>query len=178
MTPEEVELEKIKFEKLKIVYEHASEHHRYFLNWRYYLITGYFVILGSLFIAAYYFFKDSGRIRLLIFMIPLSSSILSFLFLKLEKRVRKLYHECRKVACTIEQEFKLNLHVKQYLSETIPCNHCKDFRSEGIFYSLCIAKDNNVKTFGDLLKYLYGGMTIASFIICVLSLLHFTFHII
>jgi len=177
----EVEKEELKLEKLKIIYEQAGNQHRYFLNWRYFLTVGYFAILGSFIIAVWFCFKEGGSFRKMIFVIPLSFSFLSFFFWLLDRRIRDLYHTCRRVACMVEQEFNLGLKVKEQYACT-PCKICKnsDFNNtEGLFFLLCFAHDKHGRksvTHSSLFNYMYWFMFSLSILLSIVALFIFNIH--
>lgn len=103
-------METTEFDKLKMIYEKAAEYHRYFLSWRQFLLAGYFAVNGTLFYACFQLYTNKDcSIKEYSVWIALSISVISFLFLVLEERNRKLYQACTKIGAAIETQLDLKL---------------------------------------------------------------------
>lgn len=163
--------EELKLEKLKIVYEQAGLQHRYFLNWRYFLTVGYFAILGSMVMAFVWCFKEVKELRDYLFWLPVSFSGASLLFLLLDRRIRDLYHTSRKVACMVEQEFNLGLHIKEKFTKIPECHKCKDYKAEGMFFALCFARNKHgvrSTTLSSIFDYMYIFFILLSLFLAII----------
>jgi len=99
------EQEKLEFEKLKLIYEKAAEHHKYYLSWRQLLLAGYFTVVGIIFYSVYTL-VEKGDIIFNVIAIALGIIIylLSKLFIQLDKRNSDLYHICQNVGENIEKK--------------------------------------------------------------------------
>lgn len=99
------EQEKLKFEKLKLIYEKAAEHHKYYLSWRQLLLAGFFTVVGIIFYSIYtlvdnvdiIFYAIAAVLGIIIY-------FFSKLFIQFDKRNSDLYHICQRVGENIEKE--------------------------------------------------------------------------
>ena len=95
--------EEILFESRKLVYENASQLHRYFLTWRHQLLAGYLAVLAALGVAFNWASLRADSKELWIGAIGLLSISLTALFWLLEFRNRQLYRGCQNIARNLEQ---------------------------------------------------------------------------
>ena len=93
----EQKLEETEFEKQKIVYEKASELHRYYLSWRQFLFAGFIAAIGLI-----VFNCCDLNSPLIISILLFLASIISFIFYLLDGRNSTLYHICQKVESNLE----------------------------------------------------------------------------
>lgn len=152
----------IEFEKQKIVYDKASELHRYYLSWRQFLFAGFIAITGLI------IFKCCDMSNQLNIAILLSIvSIISLIFYLLDKRNCELYHICQKVESKIEdnwfgrekkeKETKGNIKLYKRLDLSYQEDKQETNTSHRITHTLII-------------KFLYVGCSIISFVISILFL--------
>lgn len=96
-----------KDEFLKTVYEQASEHHRVYILWREKMLAGFVVIIGAL-IVALSKLNESETLQQYFFLVFLSGFLISFVFLRFERRNSELFIDCQNVAKKIEMDFGLD----------------------------------------------------------------------
>lgn len=151
-------MEDQEFKKMKMVYDKASEQHKYFLSWRQFLLGGYFAIIGALFYAAYTVFDKNDEYKKWTFVIVSSISFLSWLFLELDKRNRDLYHVCQRVASTIEQEL-FSSKLKEDSKDNV-----------GLFYTLDNSSkhnDSSCWTHSELIDILYEAIILVTILLSI-----------
>ena len=105
-------IDPIKFEALKMVYQQTAEHHRYYLSWRQQLTAGYLVVLASILYSVIYTWKPENGLSDLSCLVFGGGALLSIVFRELDRRNRDLYHVCQNVGKRIEQELNLDLDEK------------------------------------------------------------------
>lgn len=99
-----VETDKLEFEKLKLIYEKAAEHHKYYLTWRQIMLGGYFTIIGIIFYSIFILVEKNNLVfSLTATVFGIIIYMLSRLFLELDGRNSDLYHACQNVGENIEK---------------------------------------------------------------------------
>ena len=156
----------IEFEKQKIVYDKASELHRYYLSWRQFLFAGFIAVIGLI------IFKCCEVSNFIISILLFIASILSLVFYFLDKRNSELYHICQKVESRIEDNW-FDLDLKNDEKETK--GNIK------LYKRLDLSHKENKKTKNDskeithtfIIHFIYIGCFIVSFIFSILFLCFF-----
>ena len=158
----EQKIEDTDFEKQKIVYEKASELHRYYLSWRQFLFAGFVAVTGLI------IFKCCDTTNHVIIAILLSIiSIVSLVFYFLDKRNCELYHICQKVESKIEDNwFELETNEEKTtgsikLYKRLDLSYQEDEQRS-------TASQKITHTF--IIKSLYVGCSIVSFVLSILFL--------
>ena len=157
----------IEFEKQKIVYEKASELHRYYLSWRQFLFAGFIAVIGLIIFKCCDMVSDKLIIAILLFI----SAIVSIVFYYLDKRNSRLYHICQKVESRVEDEWFGTIKDEQTTNSTF-----KLYKSLDSSHKEKIHKKKNESkeiTHTVIIKWLYIGCSIFSFALCILFLILF-----
>ncbi|MEQ9008669.1 MAG: hypothetical protein RJQ00_13070 [Vicingaceae bacterium] len=161
------------FEKLKLVYDKVAEHHKYYLSWRRYLLTGYFTVVAALSYSSYTLFNSEYSYWT--FAITFFIGLISLLIYFLDKRNQGLYHISQRVGSNIEQElFKHYLtNDKSYLDATT-WNEDGKKDGKGLFFTLDNSHKNSVPTHSTIIYTLYLTTTFLAFVITVFMIIYKT----
>lgn len=163
-TTKEQKIEETDFEKQKIVYEKASELHRYYLSWRQFLFAGFIAVIGLI------VFKCCDiNSPLIISILLFLASITSFIFYLLDDRNSTLYHICQKVESNIEDCWFQN--EKEGNNSSIKLYKRLDLSHFGKTKETVASSKEISHT--RIIQFLYLGCSIASFISSVLFLLSY-----
>ena len=100
-----------KDEKVKLVYEHSSSLHKYFLNWRYSLIAGFIVIISAIGYFAITWVQKPENFTILNYTLTCSCGIIiTLVFALINHRITSLIWNCQNNAYFNEKDlgFKEN----------------------------------------------------------------------
>jgi|GEM_PF-5773335 len=93
------------FEKMKLVYEKTAEHHKYYLSWRQFILSGFFAVISVLLLCMYYtYLSPSLFLKCLTPFVALTLVLAVVFFENLENRNKELYQSCQRTATVIEME--------------------------------------------------------------------------
>ena len=156
------ESDNTEFEKQKIVYDKASELHRYYLSWRQFLFAGFIAVTGLI------IFKCCETSDQLIIAILLSIvSIVSLVFYFLDKRNCELYHICQKVESKIEDNWFESKEGEEKTEGSIKLYKRLDLSYQEDFQETLFAQRI---THTLIIKILFVGCSIISFVFSILFL--------
>lgn len=158
----------IVFEKQKIVYEKASELHRYYLSWRQFLFAGFIAVIGLIVFKCCDILSD----KLIIAILLLVSTIVSIVFYFLDKRNARLYHICQEVESRVEDEWFGTMKDEQTTSSSFKLYKNLDSSHKEKIHNRK-KNDSNEITHTIILEWLYIGCSIVSFVLCILFLILF-----
>jgi hypothetical protein len=91
------------FEKLKMVYERAAEHHKYYLSWRQFILSGFFAVISVLLLCIYNgYTSPSLFVKCITPLIALVIVLSATFYESLDLRNKELYQSCQRTATVIE----------------------------------------------------------------------------
>lgn len=138
------EQEKLEFEKLKLIYEKAAEHHKYYLSWRQLLLAGYFTVVGIIFYSVYTLVEKGDLVfNAIAAALGIIIYLLSNLFIQLDKRNSDLYHICQNVGENIEKKI-------------LDFDGIDNKNDKALFYTLSNSfKESKHKTHSEIIEIIY-----------------------
>lgn len=99
---------------LEKAYEEVGTNYRYFLNWRRFLVTGWFTVMGAVSFAFSWVYKNASEYTWVLFF---STFVITGAFWVMDYRNRDLYHACQKSGEEIEQHLKNTKGIYTYLNK-------------------------------------------------------------
>jgi len=140
-------------ENLRLIYEQAAEHHRYFLSWRQNLLTGYFVAVATL---TYASINSKDQLSVAPPFVLLTITFLSITFLALERRNWVLYTICQNAGKEIESTMSLKPAAGNEVSK-------KEVSKKVLLFSKLIDSGQNVNiSHSFIIEKLYSAGAILS----------------
>lgn len=101
--PKQPTVENMEFEKLKMIYDKAAEHHKYYLSWRQFILSGFFAVISVLLLCIYNGYSSTSLfIRCITPLIALTITLAAYFFENLDTRNKELYQSCQRTATVIE----------------------------------------------------------------------------